>query len=150
MIALRLVRLIEAHSDSVSKDLVTKFRTSTRTAEMRNITETELQTSTHELLQHLSEWLLMKKTPMSIKRYRTVGASLRSRDIALAVACWAISMTKHIFGNSCRSRDFCAVQSNFTGRWKYCAFWICSLIAHEDEQQQRREPARNRTSNDRK
>jgi hypothetical protein len=94
VIALRLVRLIESHSDSISKNLAAKFRASTRTAEMGKITETELLSGMHELLLHLSEWLLMKTDAEVEKRYRAIGGSLRSQDIAFADACWTITMTK--------------------------------------------------------
>jgi hypothetical protein len=61
---------------------------------MRKITETELLSGMQELLLHLSEWLLMKTDADVEKRYRAVGARLRSRDITLVDACWASTMTK--------------------------------------------------------
>jgi len=106
VIALRLVRLIESHSDSVSRNLVLKFRASNRTAEMRKITETELLGGMHELLLHLSDWLLMKTDADIEKHYRAVGASLRSRNIALADACWAITMTKQYLWEFLQKQGF--------------------------------------------
>ena len=106
MIALRLVRLIEAHSDSIAKNLVTKFGSSPRTTGMRKITGSELLGGMHELLFHLSEWLLMKTDADVEQRYRTVGASLRSKDIALADACWAITMTKQYLWEFLQKQGF--------------------------------------------
>jgi hypothetical protein len=56
MIALRLVRLIEHHSD----ELVVKIETSSRTADLRKVPINELRGRIQEILRHLSEWLLTK------------------------------------------------------------------------------------------
>ena len=70
MIALRLVRLIENHSDELAKDLIEKLQTSARTSDMQKVLEAELRSRIHEILQHLGEWLLTKTGSDIETRYR--------------------------------------------------------------------------------
>ena len=60
MIAVRLVRLIEAHSDELADGLLSKFRTSPRTSDLRNVSAQELRGRSLEIIEHLSEWLIAK------------------------------------------------------------------------------------------
>jgi hypothetical protein len=94
MVALRLVRLIETHSETIAARLVDKLRSSEKTRDMRRLSETELLTGTRELLSHLSEWLLTKTNAEIENRYSALGRRLARQDIALAHCCWALIMTK--------------------------------------------------------
>src|SRR5215475_7414778 len=94
MIALRLVRLVEAHSDKIARGLLAKIRNSSRTSQMQKIPDSELLANTHELLDHLSEWLLTKTQSDIAVRYRAAGARLMSQEVPLAEACWLLIMTK--------------------------------------------------------
>ena len=98
MIALRLVRLIEDHSDKLAQGLLEKFRESPRTQDFSNVPAQELRDRVHEILYHLSEWLLQKKDSDIEKRYREIGARRSAQNVSLSDYCWAIVLTKeHIW-----------------------------------------------------
>ena len=94
MIALRLVRLIEHHSDALAGELVMKFETSTRTADLRKVPIEELRQRLQEILRHLSEWLLTKTGHDIEKRYFEIGERRASQGVALSDFCWSIVLIK--------------------------------------------------------
>lgn len=94
MVALRLVRLIETHSETIARSLVDELRSSEKTSDLRKLPETELVTGIRELLSHLSEWLLTKTNAEIENRYRALGRGRARQGIALAHCCWALVMTK--------------------------------------------------------
>ena len=94
MVALKLIRLIESHSEQIARNLVAKIRVSPRASDMQKVPEHELVAGVLGLLQHLSEWLLTKTNADVEFRYRQTGIRLAEQGIALADACWAISITK--------------------------------------------------------
>ncbi len=98
MIALRLVRLIENHSDELAAGLLVKFQHSPRTQDFSKVPAQELRERVHEILHHLSEWLLQKKETDIERRYREIGARRAAQRVSLSDYCWAIVLTKeHIW-----------------------------------------------------
>jgi hypothetical protein len=94
MIALRLVRLIEYHSDELTAELVTKLSTSPHTADLQKVPVEELRQRIQEILRHLSEWLLTKTGQDIAQRYFEIGERHASQGVPLPDFCWAIVMTK--------------------------------------------------------
>jgi hypothetical protein len=94
MIALRLVRLIEAHSEELATDLIEKLQTSARTRDLRKVPPAELRSRIHEILQHLSEWLLTKTDSDIQSRYRELGARRAAQAVSISDHCWAVMLTK--------------------------------------------------------
>ena len=94
MISLRLVRLIECHSDELVTELVTKLDTSSRTSDLHKVPAEELRGRIYEVLRHLSEWLLTKTGHDIEQRYLEIGERRASQGVALSDFCWAIAMTK--------------------------------------------------------
>lgn len=94
MIALRMVHLIEIHADTISNNLVKRILASPRTIDMRKIPESELLTTTHELLHHLGEWLLTRTAADIETRYRQLGARRAEQGVGVADSCWALTMIK--------------------------------------------------------
>src|SRR5438067_13104254 len=97
MIALRLVRLIERHADSLAEELIEKLRASARTSDMQKVLEAELRSRIHEILQHLGEWLLTKTGSDIETRYRDLGARRAAQGVSLADCCWAVVLTEEQF-----------------------------------------------------
>ena len=98
MIALRLVRLIEQHSDELAAELVVKLETSSRTAELRKVPIDELRRRLQEILRHLSEWLLTKTGHDVEQRYFEIGERRASQGVALSDFCWSMVLVKeHIW-----------------------------------------------------
>ena len=94
MIALRLVRLIEHHSDELVAELVIKLETSSRTADLHKVPIDELRRRLQEILRHLSEWLLTKTGQEVERRYFEIGERRASQGVALSDFCWSIVLVK--------------------------------------------------------
>ena len=99
MIALRMVRLIETHSDELTAGLLSKFRASSRTADLDKVPPDELRERAGEILFHLSDWLLNKTEADVEQRYREIGSRRASQGVSLSDLCWSMVMTKeHLWG----------------------------------------------------
>jgi RsbT co-antagonist protein rsbRD N-terminal domain len=94
MIALRLVRLIEAHSDELAESLTHKVFSSERTRAMRAVPASELHARCHEIYQHLSDWILSKTETDIEKAYVALGARRARQGVSLAALTWALMLTK--------------------------------------------------------
>jgi hypothetical protein len=99
MIALRLVRLIEANSEKLSSGLLDKILSSDSTSTFRSVQRKELETAVHEIYQHLSEWLLTKTESDIELRYTRLGEHRASQGVPLSQWVFAIILTKdHLWG----------------------------------------------------
>ncbi len=94
MLAYRLVRLIETHSDALAAGLLQKVHSSESTADYRKVPPEELKQRVSEIYRHLGEWLL-GKTEFDIKeRYREIGARRAQQNVPLSQLVWVIVLTK--------------------------------------------------------
>jgi hypothetical protein len=94
MIALRLVRLIEDHSDELAEGLLKKFHNSPLTKDFAKVPGHELRERVYEILHNLGDWLLYKKEGDVQRRYRELGARRAAQDVSISDYCWAIVLTK--------------------------------------------------------
>ena len=106
MIAVRLVRLIEQHSDELTDGLLQKFQTSARTTHLRKVPIQELRNRSHEILRNLSDWLLSKSEAEIERRYREIGALRAAQDVSLAHVCWGLFLTKEHIWNFLQREGF--------------------------------------------
>lgn len=98
VIAVRLVHLIEDHSDDLADGLLRKFQTSPRSKDLRKIPAQELRNRSYEILHRLSDWLLCKSDADIQRRYLEIGALRATQEVSLGDLCWAIVLTKeHIW-----------------------------------------------------
>jgi hypothetical protein len=94
MIALRLVRLIETHSDQLAEGLLHKLERSSRAADLRRVPGREIRERACEVYRNLSDWLLTK-TDEDIERiYRPLGRRRAEQKVPLSALCWALIMTE--------------------------------------------------------
>ncbi len=94
MVALRLVRLIESHSESLADGLVQKLHTSERTVAYREIPAHELRAAVLHVYKNLGDWL-MSKTESDVElRYKQVGASRAAQGVPLSQFMASMLMTK--------------------------------------------------------
>ena len=107
MIAIRLVRLIESHCDELSENLVEKLLADSRTSDLRKIPVNELRGRIHELLQHLSEWLLTKTTGDIESKYVALGTRRSAQGVSLSDFSWHSCAPKNTSGPFCSARGFC-------------------------------------------
>ncbi len=94
MIALRLVRLIESHSDELAHGLMNKFHASDRARDLHRVSADELQHRSHEIYRNLSDWLLNKTEKDIERRYRELGARRAAQGVRYSHLFWAILLTK--------------------------------------------------------
>jgi len=100
MIALKLAKLIESHSDQLSEGLVEKILTSTRTSDYRgDVSRDELERSVREIYRHISDWLLTKTESDIELRFTAIGARRATEAVSISQLLWAIAITKeHLWG----------------------------------------------------
>lgn len=98
MIALRLVHLIERHSDDLAAGFLAKLLISERTSDLRKVPADELRERSHEIFHNLSAWLLEKGEDELERRYRELGARRASQGVRLShfVAAWAL-LKEHLW-----------------------------------------------------
>ena len=60
LLAYRLVRLIETHSDGLARSLHELYRNDKKCSGYANVPEAELTAAVYEVYRHLGEWLLGK------------------------------------------------------------------------------------------
>lgn len=94
MLAYRLVRLIETHSDGLADGLLAKVKTSEFTRDYRNVPADDLQERVHEVYRHLGDWLLGKSEFDIKKRYRDIGSLRYTQHVPLSQLVWVIVLTK--------------------------------------------------------
>ncbi len=94
MIALKLVRLIEQHSEELAHSLIRKIESSPKCAELRRIPRNEIESRAFEIYLHLSEWLL-NRTERDIERsYVALGEHRCRQGIAFNNVFWGVTLTK--------------------------------------------------------
>jgi hypothetical protein len=94
MLSTRLVRLIETHSEALSRALAAEIRASERTSDFREIPEHELQLGAIELYRHVGEWLLQKTEDDIARRFKAIAARRAAQGIRLQQFVWAMMMTR--------------------------------------------------------
>lgn len=94
MIALKLVRLIEQHSEELAHSLIHKIESSHKCAELKKIPRNEIECRAFEIYVHLSEWLL-HRTEHDIERtYVALGKHRCRQGVAFNNVFWGIILTK--------------------------------------------------------
>ena len=94
MIALRLVHLIETHSEELAEGLTHKLLASERTTDLRKVPASELHHRCHEVYRNLSAWLLSKTDHDIEMVYKALGARRAQQGISIAALSWGILLTK--------------------------------------------------------
>lgn len=94
MLAYRLVRLIETHSDGLAAGLLKKVQSSEVARDFRKVPAAELQQRVYEVYRHLGDWLLGKSEFDIGKRYREIGARRAHQEVPLSQLIWVIVLTK--------------------------------------------------------
>jgi len=94
MIALRLVRLIESHSDQLAEGLIHKLQRSSRAADLQKIASHEVHERAQEVYKNLSDWLLTKTEDDIERVYKALGRRRAEQGVTLSALCWALMMTE--------------------------------------------------------
>jgi hypothetical protein len=94
MLAMKLVRLIEAHSEALSRALTQQIRNSDRTTDFRNIPAEDLRLAATEVYRNLGEWLMQKTEKDIAFRFRAIAARRAAEGIRLHQFVWALMLTR--------------------------------------------------------
>ena len=94
MLAMKLVHLIERHSEALSKKLAEQIRNSDRTSEFRNIPVADLRLAATDVYRNLGEWLLQKTERDIAGRFRAIAARRAAEGISLHQWVWALTLTR--------------------------------------------------------
>jgi hypothetical protein len=94
MLAYRLVRLIETHSDTLAAGLLEKVQNSELTRSYRHVPPEELKQRVFEIYRHLGEWLLGKTGFDIEQRYEEIGTRRAHQSVPISELIWVIILTK--------------------------------------------------------
>jgi hypothetical protein len=94
MMAYRLVRLIETHSDALAASLLDKVQQSDLARSYLNVPPADLKQRVYEIYRHLGEWLLGKSAFDIEQHYEEIGARRAHQGVPLSELIWAIVLTK--------------------------------------------------------
>ena len=94
MLAYRLVRLIETHSDALAAGLLEKVQSSELTRAYRNVAPEELRQRVYEIYRHLGDWLLGKSAFDIEQRYEEIGTRRVHQGVPISELIWVIILTK--------------------------------------------------------
>ena len=92
MIALRLVRLIESHSEELAESLLQKLERSSRAADLKKVPGREIRERTYEVYRNLSDWILTKTDDDIEHVYKALGRRRAEQGVSMSALCWAILM----------------------------------------------------------
>jgi hypothetical protein len=106
MLGLRLVQLIEKHSDELALGLTDKLRTSERTRDFRKIPREELCRATADVYHNLGEWLLRKTEEDVEKRFRAVAARRAAEGVQLHQFLWSLIISRNYLWQFLRTQAF--------------------------------------------
>jgi hypothetical protein len=94
MLGIRLVRLIEGHSEALAQGLAEQIRKSERTADFHKIPPKDLRLAATEVYRNLGEWLLQKTESDIESRFKAIAARRAAEGISLHQLAWALMLTR--------------------------------------------------------
>lgn len=94
MLAYRLVRLIETHSERLAEGMLERLRSCDKCNDFNKVPAQEFRQRVYELYDHLGEWLLGKKEEDIARRYREIGARRAAQGVPLSQLLYAIVLTR--------------------------------------------------------
>jgi hypothetical protein len=94
MLAYRLVRLIETHSEGLAKSLRERIAICDKCPDYKNVAPEDLEHLVYGIYRNLGEWLLGKTEADIEHRYVAVGAKRAKQGVPLAQVIWVIALVK--------------------------------------------------------
>ena len=95
MLGLKLVRLIERHSEELALGLAQRLQDSERTQDFKKIPRDELHLTAMEVYRNLEEWLLQKKEDDIEKRFRAIAGRRAAQAVRLQQLVWALIISRN-------------------------------------------------------
>lgn len=94
MLAYRLVRLIETHSERLAEGLETKLQACEKCQDFKKVPHEEFRQRVYEIYHNLGEWLLGKKEEDISRRYTEIGARRHAQGVPLSQLIFAIVLVR--------------------------------------------------------
>jgi hypothetical protein len=94
LLAYRLVKLIERHSDGLSRSLLQRYRKCQKCSAYASVPDTELMQRVYEVYRHLGEWLLGKTEADVERRYLEIGAQRAEQGVPASQVVWMICLVR--------------------------------------------------------
>ena len=94
LLAYRLVRLIETHSDGLARSLHDRYRNDKKCSGYMNVPDAELTAKVYEVYRHLGEWLLGKTEADVEARYLAIGAERAEQGVPASQVVWMICLVR--------------------------------------------------------
>jgi len=95
MLGLRLMRLIERHSEELAFGLARKLRSADRTSDFRKIPTEEVVLAAADIYRHLGEWLLHKTEAEIEGRFRELATRRAAEGVSLHQLVWALTISRN-------------------------------------------------------
>lgn len=94
LLAYRLVKLIETHSDGLARSLHNRYQTCEKCSAYSSVPEAELTEKVYEVYRHLGEWLLGKTEADIERRYLEIGALRAAQGVPASQVVWMICLVR--------------------------------------------------------
>jgi hypothetical protein len=94
LLAYRLVRLIETHSEELAGEHLQKLQACTKCGSYTQVSAAEARQTVADTYRHLGAWLLGKDEREIEPRYRELGRRRAQQGVPLAELMWAIALVK--------------------------------------------------------
>ena len=94
MLALKLVRLIERHSEELAAGLTKRILDSERTCDFHKIPPQRLELAAAEVYRNLGQWLLYKTDTDISERFQAIAADRIANGVGLHQFVWALVVSR--------------------------------------------------------
>src|SRR5579884_2713471 len=94
LLAYRLVKLIESHSDGLARSLHQRYLEDPRCSAYANVAASELTQRVYEVYHHLGEWLMAKTESEVEQRYLEIGAKRAEQGVPASQVIWMIWLVR--------------------------------------------------------
>jgi hypothetical protein len=94
LLAYRLVKLIETHSDQLAAGALEKLQNCPQTSSFQDISAEEFKQRVYEIYHSLGEWLLGKTESDIERRYTEIGRRRKAQGVPLSELICAINIAK--------------------------------------------------------
>ena len=94
LLAYRLLKLIENHSDGLARSLHKRYIEDPRCSAYASVPGTELTQRVYEVYRHLGEWLMAKTESEVEARYLEIGATRAEQGVPVSQVIWMIYLVR--------------------------------------------------------
>lgn len=95
MLGLKLVRLIERHSEELALGWAEEVWKSERTNEFKKIARDDLHSAAVDVYRNLEAWLIQKKEDDIGKHFRAIAARRAAQGVSLRQLVWALVISRN-------------------------------------------------------